>query len=258
MCQIAVAQMFLHWNQICSSLEQWRNILQSLYTLNVNENGEMPVKEAGQQSFKDELVEKIGFVPTTTPEDIRLVRGTNNDESEDVVQHGWGVSRGTVFQGNAEYLSTDADEAAEKIASLHRGARTGLIFAIPNIYAEWGALKNARKIDAEIRPELPFAEPDPTGSRVRIGEATADYVVPPEYVEGYYDKDEKAWHPNPLFWTNVVKKKAIDEGWTEEQLQAKVSEMRGERKQKGLARLREENNKTNDLNREALKSLPKT
>ncbi len=215
----------------------------------------MPIKEAGQQSFKDELVEKIGFVPITTPEDIRLVRGTNNDESEDVMKYGWGVNRGTVFQGNAEYLSADVDEAAEKIANLHRGARTGLIFAIPNIYAEWGALKNAREIDAEIRPELPFAEADPTGSRVRIGESTADYVIPPEYIEGYYDKDERVWHPNPLFWTNVVKKTAADEGWTDEQFQTRVSDMRAEKKQKGLAKLNEENNRTIDLNRKALKDF---
>ncbi|MDO8658415.1 MAG: hypothetical protein Q7K55_06745 [Candidatus Levybacteria bacterium] len=203
------------------------------------EIGETPKPSA---EFRQEIVDKIGTIPTSTPKTIRFLRGTNLEEAQAVSEQGYGLEKRFGFQGNAVALSKDEEASLNEIQNTHRGASVALIFAFPNVRPDVMKLVQEGKLPREFKTETIFTVSNADFSSVRTSMVNQEVnmVFNSQFVEGYYDKDAKVWYPNLQYWENTLKNREKQEGWTPEEYAAHRQEMYGILRQQAIQRLNEE------------------
>ncbi len=192
--------------------------------------------------FQREIVDRIGFIPTSTGETQRFLRGTYLNEAEEVLRTGYGIERRFGFAGNAVPLSRQEEPVIEEMLHTHRDAPVVLLFAFPNIRLEVTRLKNDARLPREFRSEIIAAEAviDPTLVRSSGVTSEPNLLIEPQFIEGYYDKDSKTWFPNPLYWENQLKKQAAQEHWGDKEYQDHRANRLADLREKMIKRLDKE------------------
>lgn len=190
--------------------------------------------------FRQEVGDRIGFIPTTTTQTLRFMRGTNIEEAQAVALQGYGLDN-MGFQGNAVGLSKDPDHSIAEMQNTHRGASIVLLFALPNIRPEVVRMIKGGKLPRDFRVETLFSTTAIDPSRVRSSGSTPNpsIVLDSRYVEGYYDKDQKSWHPNPNYWENVLSDQAKKKGWSPEEYTRRREETAATIHQEVIAHLKQ-------------------
>jgi|GEM_PF-3891707 len=194
--------------------------------------GNKPINEALRRS----LVERIGWVPRSTPDTTRIIRGVwDPEEGKQIASTGYGFD-GMGFAGNGFGLSSYEENALDEIAHTHRGAPIVEIFALPNIREEHLQAWREGKLPKEFPLETLFAHSNNAGEAVRSSGVNQDanLILDPIFFEGYYNKQTNSWTPNPQFWENALRTQATLEGWTEEQFQQRRQEKYNQLKQSAL------------------------
>lgn len=187
--------------------------------------------------LKQDLIDKIGFIPVSTPETSRVLRGVfHRDEPDQIAQVGYGFDE-LGFSGNGVYLPFDQDGALLQIDQSHRGSYIIEFFAFPNMRKEIvQALNGKRPLDG--LQEALFAHPRNSNETVRSSGMSPipEFVLDPEFFEGYFDKSTGEWTPNPSYWENElkaqVKKTGLSNEKYEEMRKLKYEEIKAEARQK--------------------------
>ena len=192
--------------------------------------------------FKQEIIDKIGFVPVSSSETSRFLRGTYLDEAEAVMEQGYGIERLSGFSDNAVPLSNSEDDVVDSIQNTHRGAPVAVIFTFPNVRPAAMHLADKEKLPRPFRTEILFTKVGTDPSLVRSSGVTwnPDAVIDPQFIEGFYDKEAKEWHPNPNYWENRLIEQGKQEGWSQEEYEVHHQEQKTLLREQAINKLDEE------------------
>ena len=191
--------------------------------------------------FRQEIIDNIGFIPVSSKETQRFMRGTSVDEAIAVCDGGYGIERVNGFSGNAVALGFDEAIALDSINYTHRGVPVALFFTYPNVRPDIVKLQREGQLPRPFRGEVLATNFNLDPFSVRASMMTdSELVIDPQFVEGYYDKDEKKYHTNPKYWENILKEKAEKESWTREEYETHRQEQSALLRQQALQRLSEE------------------